>query len=110
MRRISLRIDAPAPGWANGTLPIELDGELRIGDDPLRCDRVDGGWALPAAWAPDVPVADRILDDARNNASVELSVVSRVDHEVSFPLPEAVHVHVDDTAASAWPAPLRWTR
>jgi poly(ribitol-phosphate) beta-N-acetylglucosaminyltransferase len=94
-RRISLRIETPAPAWRDDALLVELDGELRIDDAPLHCDRVGDGWALPAAWAPTVPVEERVLDERRNNVDLELSVVSRVDHEVSFPLVDGLHVGVD---------------
>ena len=40
-RRISLRIETPAPAWRDGALPVVIDGELRIDDEPCAVT----GWA-----------------------------------------------------------------
>jgi glycosyltransferase involved in cell wall biosynthesis len=95
LRRTGLRTVATVARWRAGTLELGLDGTLLWGEGPLHCERTVDGWALPAALAPSVPVADRLLDGERDAPDVELSLLSRVD-SASYGIVDGLSAGVDD--------------
>lgn len=93
-RAITVRAAAVQSQWRDAVLYLDIDAALYWGDQPMRCDRIEDGWALPAALAPTVPVADRLLDETRDLVDAEVSLVSRVS-AVSFGSDEGLQVAVD---------------
>ena len=95
-RAVALRAAAHGPRWIDGRLVMDVDAALYHRDQLLRCEPADDGWALPAALAPGVPVAERLLNDAVEESDVELSLVSRTD-AASFGRVDGLRVRVDRT-------------
>ena len=79
-RRISLRVEH-APRRPGTGVRCPSSSTASCAWTTSRCAATAWRTAGPfrAAWAPTVEVADRVLDDARNNIDLELSVVARVD-------------------------------
>lgn len=76
---LTLVASCDPPQWDNGRLALRVRGHLAFRDQPFRLESHDGGWALPAAFAPGVPVRDRRLLDPTGEDTTELSLVSRSD-------------------------------
>lgn len=96
--QVALRASAMGPRWRDGRLIVDIDAALFSGNEPLRCERADEGWALPAALAPRTPLCERLLHDAVAESDVELSVVSRAD-SASFGSTDGLRVRIDKTGA-----------
>lgn len=69
--------------WRDGKLYVELDAVLYAGDAPLQLERDGESWLVPAAVAPSVDAADRLVT-AADLAEVDLdcATVSRTDAQL----------------------------
>ena len=93
-RRMGLHPSATGVTWRDGTLAVDVDATLQHREAPLRCEATGNGWALPEALAPGIPVAERLLDRARDHPDAELMLVSRID-SVTTGLGRGLRVEVD---------------
>lgn len=94
-RNVTLRARARAPQWRDGTLRLDVNAALYYGDEPLRCERAGEGWALPETLAPGVALDDRLLDPARDEPDVEVSVTARAT-SITFGITDGLHLGVHE--------------
>ena len=93
-RAVGLRAHASALRWQDGALHLDLDGGVTWHGELLRCEPTGSGWALPTALAPGVPQDARELDPVRDEADVEVSLISRAT-SASFAADSDVALAVD---------------
>ncbi len=76
-QRVAVRVQAIRSEWHGGRWGLELAGSVHVEGEPLRCQPIGDGWALPSALFPDADEDHRRLDDRLDDPDVELALVSR---------------------------------
>lgn len=94
LETIRLTARTGTPRWQAGRLHLALDAYLRRGDEPLQLEQNGEGWALPAAMAPGVPIADRRLHTVED-VDIDLATISRADAQL-WSTTEGLSLSLDD--------------
>jgi glycosyltransferase involved in cell wall biosynthesis len=76
LERVTLLATTSAPHWRNGILVIDVEAGLHVDDQPLRLERHDDNWLLPASFAPGLDPDERRMG-AADAASLDLDLATR---------------------------------